>query len=262
MEYLPNYLEQIPPIKRIYEFTTEPDERAARLAAARAMYKDEPGGLVSLVAAELAAGRADVVHDVLAMLAEEMTELTRQRRGLITQFDRWVEGYERKPSLGLRINGLPPGRLKVLPGIAQKKGIELRRLEARPTTALQAGPGEAALSVWLTYRLPGSKTDITEEIYRAVLPTLQAEFVRYSLPKEGGFKTDKKRESWLLANDSVSLRDVPGSALPAILDNYRATLTEAARLDQRLTATDATIDAIVYDLYGLDAAERAIIEGK
>jgi len=35
---------------------------------------------------------------------------------------------------------------------------------------------------------------------------------------------------------------------------------EAAWLDQLIQATDQAIDEIVFDLYGLDAAERAIVQ--
>ena len=37
---------------------------------------------------------------------------------------------------------------------------------------------------------------------------------------------------------------------------------EKTRLDRDLQATDAEIDRLVYDLYGLTAAEIAIVEGQ
>jgi hypothetical protein len=80
------------PIRRI-EFVTPEKERAVLLAQARPVYerslKDgRTDAVLPFVADQLAAKpeRADVVHDLLAFLAEEMTALNSQKRAAAKQF--------------------------------------------------------------------------------------------------------------------------------------------------------------------------------
>jgi hypothetical protein len=82
------------PIRRI-DFTTPEDERARLLGEAQGLY--ESGAYESLLAfieARLAAEpeEADVVHDVLAYLAERMMMLKRQEQQQIAAFNLDLEG--------------------------------------------------------------------------------------------------------------------------------------------------------------------------
>jgi hypothetical protein len=76
-----------------FSFTTPETERVTHLTEARQLYqhslKDgKPDAVLAFVAEQLAAKpeRADVVHDLLAFLAEQMTALNREKRTTTKQF--------------------------------------------------------------------------------------------------------------------------------------------------------------------------------
>jgi hypothetical protein len=80
------------PIRRI-EFTTPEKKRAAFFDRAKQLYQHSlkdgnPAAVLAFVAEQLAAKpeRADVVHDLLAFLAEQMTALNREKRAAAKQF--------------------------------------------------------------------------------------------------------------------------------------------------------------------------------
>jgi len=147
------------------------------------------------------------------------------RREVVTEFGRFVEQYGPGPKLGEWVNPLPLNKRKVLTGLAQKKALKLRRLEvsrAAATQGLTVGPGEVALSFWLTVRQDGpgqADTEQREEVCRAVLPSARAGLVEYWLPQTK-FPANRKLEAWLLAAEVVVLPDVPPGQLEALLDSY------------------------------------------
>jgi hypothetical protein len=110
-------LEQIP-VRKI-NFTTPADERARLVGELQAAYRagDSAGVLASvavLLPAQSAVGnqpsaneKSDVVHDLLAYLAEEMIRLNKEKRAVQREFTGWLIGT-----------------LKVIPGKDGKTGIE------------------------------------------------------------------------------------------------------------------------------------------
>ncbi len=87
------------PIRRI-DFTTPADERAAAAAAGQARYtaalaSADPAPLLAFVDDHLAP-RTDVIHDLLAFLAQRMIDLNRAKaeemRGFLTWLDRHTGG--------------------------------------------------------------------------------------------------------------------------------------------------------------------------
>jgi hypothetical protein len=173
-----------------FSFTTASEERNSKLDHIRESYKNNgPQAITGLAAAELKIGKTDVVHDILAFLAEQMPEIKRQRQEVVTDFSRYVEQYPTGPNLGAWVNSLSLTKRKVFNGgIGPKKGLELRKLEAlsaSPSPELTVGPGEKVLAFWLTARENGSKQDQREEVCRAVLSSDQADLIRCFLPKEG-----------------------------------------------------------------------------
>ncbi|MDP2767819.1 MAG: TaqI-like C-terminal specificity domain-containing protein [Candidatus Methanoperedens sp.] len=92
-----NYLKPFP-IRRI-SFTTPPDRRAALLAEAKAMYSEFLGALNSqkildFVRERLSAApeESDVVHDLLAFLAERMIEMNKEKNAEIKSFLDFLKG--------------------------------------------------------------------------------------------------------------------------------------------------------------------------
>ena len=90
------YMEQIP-IHRI-NFTTPTAERATALAKACALYQTylqdgDRAPILTFVAGCLARQpeASDIVHDLLAFLAEEMLRLNREKRALQQEFLSWLE---------------------------------------------------------------------------------------------------------------------------------------------------------------------------
>jgi hypothetical protein len=89
-EIKPVYLRQLP-IRRI-DFTTPADERQRRAQAIISAYAsgDHTQALQQAQAA-LAAGQTDVVHDVLAHLAQRMIDLNKQKQAEVKRFLGWLE---------------------------------------------------------------------------------------------------------------------------------------------------------------------------
>ena len=84
------------PIRRI-SFTTPPDRRAALVEQAKALYPAEAPDsqkILDFVGARLSAApeESDVVHDLLAHLAEQMIEMNKEKNAEIKGFLRWLEG--------------------------------------------------------------------------------------------------------------------------------------------------------------------------
>jgi len=109
--YKKQYLEQLP-IRRVH-FTTSEKERSELVAKSKRLYEDylakgDPLHLTGLVdqllprdeagnflafkeAATGAEEKSDVIHDLLAFLAEEMTHLNKQKQGEMKRFLGWLE---------------------------------------------------------------------------------------------------------------------------------------------------------------------------
>jgi type I restriction-modification system DNA methylase subunit len=84
------------PIRGI-SFTTPPDRRAALVEQAKALYSAEAPdsqNILGFVGARLEAKpeESDVVHDVLAHLAEQMIDMNKKKNAEIKGFLRWLEG--------------------------------------------------------------------------------------------------------------------------------------------------------------------------
>ncbi len=101
VQYYPKDILKIP-IRRI-SFTTPPARRAALVEEAKALYSTEAPdsgcpafkcGVMDFVGARLSAApeESDVVHDLLAHLAERMIEMNKEKNTEIKGFLRWLEG--------------------------------------------------------------------------------------------------------------------------------------------------------------------------
>jgi type I restriction-modification system DNA methylase subunit len=152
-QYKAFYLKQLP--IRCISFTTPAPERARLGAQMQQLYAEgkftEIGPLVDaclpkdeagIIIAELE--KSDVVHDLLAFLAERMLEMNKQKQTEIKGFLGWLEGY-----LGAKVEDLTPktklqsyyehdyeGFLAVLKKNSKKLAIDPARRE--PAQALRA----------------------------------------------------------------------------------------------------------------------------
>ncbi len=102
LRFFGQYMEQLP-IRQI-NFTTPPDERARLREKGRTLYERcmEEGStdcVLGFVEHHLAADpeRSDVVHDLLAFLAEEMIEMNQAKGEEIRGFLRWLEREIKAP---------------------------------------------------------------------------------------------------------------------------------------------------------------------
>ncbi len=142
------------PIRRI-SFTTPADERARQGAELQQLYaQGESAEILALVDACLPKDgegnfiadqeKSDVVHDLLAFLAERMLEMNKQKQQEIKGFLGWLEGY-----VGAKVEDLTPktklqsyyehdyeGFLAVLRKNRKKLAVDPARRE--PAQALQA----------------------------------------------------------------------------------------------------------------------------
>jgi hypothetical protein len=78
------------PVRRI-DFTTPPSERKQLTQQGARLYEvdlaaDDTGRTLKFVEKQLAAGRTDVIHDLLAFLAERMTALNKDKQTAAKQF--------------------------------------------------------------------------------------------------------------------------------------------------------------------------------
>ena len=217
------------PIRRI-ESTTPDDERTRLTSQAITLYiQNRQRDLLSLIEAQLAhePERGDVVRDVLAYLAEQMSNLQAQRHEAIGDF-----------SLGLQ-------------GVLTSAELEkLHRLWTPTTplhpTTLSSLPAEDS-------RDKRKKRAESEEILDVLgaFATQQLDFY------DDIGQLAERQWLWLLKHKFGSR-----SNMVEIAHIYRTYHPRIAAVDERLRQTDRLINAIVYRLYGLTAEEVAIVEGR
>lgn len=89
--YSKQYIEQIP--YRKVAFTTPSDERERLTREAIGAYDiGDNAGVMARTGAALDTGKADIVHDLLAHLAQCMIDLNKQKQAEIKRFLGWLEG--------------------------------------------------------------------------------------------------------------------------------------------------------------------------
>jgi hypothetical protein len=296
LRYKTKYLERLP-IREI-EFTTDEDEREAhvdtlvdRYETARDEHTDPADAdVLDAVEDPLDADRTGVVHDLLAHLAREMTDLKEERATYHLDVTDYVPAPSADEGVGLRALG----RYQPAPGAPdslladttdERDGLRVGRL-----TADRASDGET-VHVRATARFKpsgdpeswpdavpaGAEPDQWGYVETDPLPVctlrdcseLEAGLVVHWLDAlneaDAGFSgyRDNATKTNSLLDRLYDLR-VPDpsesdvqNALRPFLDNAQA----AAALDLQIQFTDDLIDQIVYRLYGLSDEEVAVVEG-
>jgi hypothetical protein len=182
------------PIRRI-NFTTPTDERDRQLEKAKTLYqfclnKGSIDCVLGFVKDHLTADpeRSDVVHDLLAFLAEQMLEMNKAKGEEIRGFLRWLE---------------------------REIGVEIETLQNK--TAIQS-----------YFNLPlDDLLGILKRNRRSIPIDLSSRDFQESLERE-----------------------------------FTSSCAKLTPLLARIQQTDALIDQVVYQLYGLTDEEVAVVEGK
>lgn len=211
------------PIRRI-AFTTPDADRAALRDEGIALYAaGRHADLLSFCKARLATApeQSDVVHDILAHLAEQMIDLHKQRQHALEDLLLDLEGV------------LAPGQLD-----------QLGRLYTPPRPPKD----------------DDKDFDAKQAKYSATLAAATAQLGdlaagRIELRDDIGAISEAQWK-WLLKE---RLKHKLGS-MADLVRVYRNRQPAIAALDQRIAATDRLIDQIVYALYGLTDAEIALVE--
>ncbi len=204
MHFMPGYVDRTPLPK--IEFNTPADQRERLAQLGRAKYQESlkqssATPLLEFTAEHLGAGRSDVVHDVLAHLAERMIALNKDKQAETKRFLGWLEN-----------------RLKIKPdkdGAADIASLTGYTLLQNYLGDYQKGEGERSWADF-EYRLFQNRK-------------------RFGATWDDALKT-------------------------AIQAEYEKSLDTLRPIKQDLARTDALIDRIVYQLYGLTAEEIELIE--
>ncbi len=283
------------PIRKI-AFTTPEDARAAAVEEAVAAYEEavatqraaslstdeDAAPVLNLVDAHLTATpeRADVVHDLLAHLAREMTDLHAQRRGYHLDLFDYLQVRDDGPAL----DGL--GRYRPAPGVTDgllaattetHDGLRIGRVEAARED------GAVTLRATLRYKpeaADGSATDgsaadqwgyvetgLIDAFALRDLSDEEAMLVAAFVPAvaERGDGTAGFRAQ--AAKTITPLDRLHNIQLPAPkrvasgLRRYAENKAQVGALDRRIQLTDALIDQIVYRLYALTEEEAGLVSG-
>ena len=291
MELQVQYVKRLP--IRTIPFTTPEDERDAHTETTIAAYEaardadadPTANAVVEAVDAHLTADpeRADVVHDLLAHLAREMTRLKAER----STYRLDLTDYVPEPTAATGRPLVEFGRYQPAPGVQQsiladttatRDGLRIGTLSAtrtdaavtlRATARYKPTGGEDisddALDHYGFYEtdpvdvctLHGC-TDLEAGLVVHWIDVLNAHGSGY-----GGYRHKATKTISLLDRlHAARFPDPTDSAIARQLRPFLDNAADAARLDRHLAFTDALIDRIVYRLYGLTDEEIAVVEGR
>ncbi len=266
-------------IRRV-AFTTPEEERAWLLGEARGLYEaGDCDALLGFVEARLAAEpeQADVIHDLLAYLAERMVVLHEQRQTVERALDpfkflsrgvRFVtltEAFAAALKYGERLPA-PNDALDIDSAHHDIDGLQLVperdqwRLEVRcklrdPDDGWQSWQyeedGRLIARVWVpVYQLP---LDKAQGRYYQVAFRVLDEFVHAKSFPGGRTRTTRKK---------LQLTRVPAFEEDVDLALWAELSAELTKAREGIASTDRLIDQIVYRLYALTEEEIAVVEGK
>ena len=264
------------PIREI-DFTTPAPERESRVSS---LLNDYDEYLADSAPAPHP-DADDVAHDFLAELAERMTELKEKRHSLnLSLLDHLgVSEDDEVDGDTLADAGIAQPPAGVADSPVSKTADELESLRVGSVEVERESPTAVEIRLSARYkpddldadsdetdRWGYTETDAVPALRIADLDAEEADLVEAFVPvaveRAGGFAGF--RETATKTNSLVDrLRKL---TLPRIdevrdgLESYRRTKQRADELDEKIEKTDALIDEIVYDLYGLTDEEIEIVE--
>ena len=215
--------------------------------------------------------RTDVIHDLLAHLAHEMTQLKEERQDLERAFDPFK--YLPRGAAATPFSEAVSDEIKY---------AELVQSPVDPTTAqhsiddarLVEADGTWVLEVRLKKRQPENWTEWQKEdgtIVREWMSVLRfrdpdaekARFYRFALPRLDAFNDDAFSGTIFPGGYTRTVKErlwatpVPVYDASIDLDDLERQIQETERT---IAFTDTLIDQIVYRLYGLSEEEVAVVE--
>ncbi|HVB22051.1 MAG TPA: TaqI-like C-terminal specificity domain-containing protein [Ktedonobacteraceae bacterium] len=217
------------PIRRI-ETTTPDNERTSLTGEAITLYtQNKQRDLLTFIEAQLAhePERGDVVRDILAHLAEQMSNLQAQRHEAIGDFRIGLQGVLTAAELG-----------------------KLYRLWTPTTPAAPTTLSSVPAADSRDKRKKRAESDEMLDVLGS-LATQQLDFY------DDIGQLDERQWLWLFKHKFGSRSNMVGIA--HVYRNYHPRI---AAVDERLRQTDRMINTIVYKLYGLTPEEEAIVEGR
>ncbi|MCB9140939.1 MAG: Eco57I restriction-modification methylase domain-containing protein [Anaerolineales bacterium] len=265
------------PIRKI-TFTTLADERERLAKKGRRLYgqfcdKWDYACVLGFVEHQLAQEpeRADVVHDLLAFLAEQMIALNKQRQKLEKALDPFKfldRNAPCKPFTQVFAQAIKYGEL-VDPGAVRHdvEGLRLVPLHS-DRVELQAHLKQRdRASGWSSWQYEEDGKSILRSwtpVYRFDLDPAMARFYTHALPvldqfthagKFPGGKTKSTMQKLQAAKLPVFDPAIDLTPLEELTAELEAVRTQIDR-------TDRLIDQVVYRLYGLTEEEIAVVEGR
>ena len=218
--------------------------------------------------------QSDVVHDLLAHLAERMIERHKQRQRLDVALDpfkyldrgapfvKLPDAFADEIKYGQRLSQPVDlgevhhdvDRLRLAPsGDAWELQVQLKQRDPEDgwrSWQYDEGGNQIARAWVPAYRLPLSPTKA--RYYQQALPVLSEFAEARSFP--GGYTRSTAKK--------LQLTRVPAFDPDADLAPLVQLSDELAQVQSRIAATDRLIDLIVYRLYGLTADDVAVVEGQ
>lgn len=268
------------PIPNI-QFSTPADERARLAEKGRRLYgqfcaKGDDACVLGFVDHQLSpdpahhTARTDVIHDLLAFLAEQMIERNKARQKLEQALDPFKYLDRGAACLNLPqifAEAIKYGQL-LAPDLGQvRHDIDGLRL-------LPAGDGwllEAELKLrdpesgWQRWQYEADSRTIARNwtpIYRLPLPLAQGRYYQQALPVLSQFANAGAIPGGRTRSTLQKLQAIRVPVFPPDLDltPLLELQAELADVRQQIERTDRLIDQIVYRLYGLTAEEIQIVE--
>ncbi len=275
------------PVRRI-AFTTPTDERQRLAEKGRRLYSQfctqwDYTCVLGFVEHQLAQQpeRSDVVHDLLAFLAEQMIELNKQRQKLEKALDPFKFLDRNAPCQPLPkvfAEGIKYGELVRSPnpaGLRDPQGLDAVRHDVEGLRLVALAGQQVELQALLKHRSPASdwagwqyeadgKSIVRAwtPVYRFDLDPAQARFYSHALPvldqfTHGGKFPGGKTKTAMQKLQTVKLPVFDPAVDLAPLDELHA---ELAAVRTQIERTDRLIDQVVYRLYGLAEEEVAVVE--
>jgi hypothetical protein len=264
------------PVPRI-DFSTSSDERERLVDESQNLYercttKGDQAHVTGFVKNQLGQEpeRSDVVHDLLAYLAQQMTDLHKERQRLEGKTDLFRFVNRDTPCLRLdKALGGPLGAGEMLGDLSAVH----HDIEGLSLT--QEDDGNWLLSVraklrdpeggWREHQRDRDGNFIRQWLaaYRLPLDEATGRFYHYAFANLDGFDSAGKFPGGFTRTTlkKLQLTKVP-KFVPVDLAPLAALEADLAEVRCKIQLTDDLIDQIVYKLYGLTEEEIAIVEGR
>jgi hypothetical protein len=255
------------PIPRI-TFNTPPAERTRLVDEAHTLYDtNDTDALLSFIDTRIAENQTDVIHDLLAYLAQQIIDLDAARRQLEPEIDlfRLVDLQTPCRELGkILYAALDAGDL-----VQDLPCHDIEALRLRPAD----GAGRWILSAYVRLRDLDNPRQYQQDdngqpirtwtpIYNLPLDETTGNFYRHALDRLSGFVHTGKFPGGYTRSVAEKVRETKIPLFqPVDLSTLDALKSRASEIENNIETAERLIDQITYNLYGLTGDEIAVVEG-